>query len=115
MPSGADDFVSKSRTIRSAASTWLVVFTRAAVRLSHSSIGQRARRLGRKEMQREVRMQYEFSIQRLKEALRAPVLVAALLLPPPAHAADAAFTQFIASLWPEAQAAGVSRATFDTQ
>ena len=25
----------------------------------------------------------------------------------PAHAADAAFTQFIASLWPEAQAAGV--------
>jgi lytic murein transglycosylase len=33
----------------------------------------------------------------------------------PAHAADAAFTQFIASLWPEAQAAGVSRATFDTE
>src|ERR1700731_666553 len=37
------------------------------------------------------------------------------LLPLPAHAADAAFTQFIASLWPEAQAAGVSRATFDTE
>ena len=32
-----------------------------------------------------------------------------------AHAADAAFTQFIASLWPEAQEAGVSRATFDQQ
>jgi lytic murein transglycosylase len=31
----------------------------------------------------------------------------------PAAAADAAFTQFIASLWPEAQKAGVSRATFD--
>ena len=32
----------------------------------------------------------------------------------PAHAApDATFTQFVASLWPEAQAAGVSRATFD--
>src|SRR5438132_7173616 len=30
----------------------------------------------------------------------------------PVQAADAAFTQFIASLWPEAQAAGVSRATF---
>jgi lytic murein transglycosylase len=30
----------------------------------------------------------------------------------PARAADAAFTQFIASLWPEAEAAGVSRATF---
>src|SRR6187397_853530 len=33
----------------------------------------------------------------------------------PARAADAAFTQFIASLWPEAQAAGVSRATFDNE
>jgi lytic murein transglycosylase len=33
----------------------------------------------------------------------------------PASAADADFTQFIASLWPEAQAAGVSRATFDTE
>src|SRR3984957_18293507 len=32
--------------------------------------------------------------------------------PPPPHAA---FTQFIASLWPEAQAAGVSRATFDNE
>jgi lytic murein transglycosylase len=32
-----------------------------------------------------------------------------------ARAADAAFIQFIASLWPEAQAAGVSRATFDSQ
>src|SRR5437899_7922584 len=32
-----------------------------------------------------------------------------------ARAADAALTQFIASLWPEAQAAGVSRATFDEQ
>ncbi len=36
-----------------------------------------------------------------------------LLGPPPAHAADARFTAFIASLWPEAQQAGVSRATFD--
>lgn len=33
----------------------------------------------------------------------------------PAFAADAGFTQFIASLWPEAQKAGVSRATFETQ
>src|SRR5436190_20664054 len=33
----------------------------------------------------------------------------------PAGAADAGFTQFIASLWPEAQAAGVSRAVFETQ
>src|SRR5204863_2080542 len=33
----------------------------------------------------------------------------------PVCAADAGFTQFIASLWPEAQAAGVSRATFDAE
>src|SRR5215469_1835851 len=33
----------------------------------------------------------------------------------PAYAADAAFTQFITSLWSEAQAAGVSRATFDRE
>jgi lytic murein transglycosylase len=33
----------------------------------------------------------------------------------PALAADLGFTQFVASLWPEAQAAGVSRATFDAE
>src|SRR5690348_17502413 len=33
----------------------------------------------------------------------------------PARAADAAFTQFIASLWPEAEVAGVSRETFDRE
>ena len=38
-----------------------------------------------------------------------------LALQSPARAADGAFTQFIASLWPEAQAAGVSRATFDAE
>jgi len=48
------------------------------------------------------------------------ILVSCLLLlvgafHSPACAADAAFTQFIASLWPEAQAAGVSRATFDRE
>jgi lytic murein transglycosylase len=37
------------------------------------------------------------------------------LLPSPALAADAGFSQFIASLWPEAEAAKVSRATFDAQ
>ena len=50
--------------------------------------------------------------------LRAPVLcllLLTLLAPLPACAADAGFTQFIASLWPEAQAAGVSRATFDAE
>jgi lytic murein transglycosylase len=33
----------------------------------------------------------------------------------PARAADPGFTQFITSLWPEAQAAGVSRAVFDAE
>jgi lytic murein transglycosylase len=42
-------------------------------------------------------------------------VIAAVCASPPALAADAAFTQFIASLWPEAQAAGVSRATFDAE
>ena len=41
------------------------------------------------------------------------LLLASAARPP--RAADAGFTQFIASLWPEAQAAGVSRATFDAQ
>jgi lytic murein transglycosylase len=35
--------------------------------------------------------------------------------PAPALAVDAGFTQFIASLWPDAQKAGISRATFDAQ
>jgi lytic murein transglycosylase len=47
------------------------------------------------------------------------ILISALLLlallPLPASATDAAFTQFIASLWPEAQKEGVSRATFDAE
>ena len=41
--------------------------------------------------------------------------VLAQFFPVSARAADAGFTQFIASLWPEAEAAGVSRATFDTE
>ena len=44
-------------------------------------------------------------------ALLAAVMCAVM----PARAADAAFTQFIASLWPEAQAVGVSRETFDRE
>ena len=41
--------------------------------------------------------------------------IASLCGSSPARAADTAFTQFIASLWPEAEAAGVSRATFDRE
>ena len=50
-----------------------------------------------------------------RRALPVCILIAALAFHSPAHAADAAFTQFIASLRPEAQAAGVSRATFDNE
>jgi lytic murein transglycosylase len=42
-------------------------------------------------------------------------VIAVLCGPSPVLAADAAFTQFIVSLWPEAEAAGVSRATFDAE
>jgi hypothetical protein len=55
---------------------------------------------------------------RLRQRLIAAFLILAAMTPGavrPVHAADAAFTQFIASLWPEAQAAGVSRATFDAE
>ncbi len=43
------------------------------------------------------------------------LLLLALTAPSCARAADAGFAQFIASLWPEAQAEGVSRATFDAE
>src|ERR1700712_5777192 len=43
------------------------------------------------------------------------IVVAVLCGPCSAHATDAAFTQFIASLWPDAQKEGVSRATFDRE
>jgi lytic murein transglycosylase len=47
--------------------------------------------------------------------LRAFSVIMMIAVMTPARAADAGFTQFIASLWPEAQAAGVSRATFDAE
>jgi lytic murein transglycosylase len=44
----------------------------------------------------------------------AAILVAiALLMPAPSSAADAAFQQWLQSVWPQAEARGVSRATFD--
>jgi len=43
------------------------------------------------------------------------VVAAALGMSSPARATDAAFTQFIASLWPEAQKEGVARATFEAE
>jgi len=41
------------------------------------------------------------------------IVLLALLAAAPVRAADAGFTRFVASLWPEAQQAGVPRATFD--
>src|SRR4051794_38428181 len=55
----------------------------------------------------------QYSVKGVLAALLVLIVLALLALP--ARAADAAFTQFIASLWPEAQAAGVSRATFDAE
>lgn len=43
------------------------------------------------------------------------MLVALCMAMPQARAADAAFTRFVESVWPDAQKAGVSRATFETQ
>jgi lytic murein transglycosylase len=51
----------------------------------------------------------------LHPALAVTALIAVLLFVAPARAADAGFTNFVASLWPDAQAAGVSRATFDRE
>jgi membrane-bound lytic murein transglycosylase B len=51
----------------------------------------------------------------VRRAAELGVLVLTLAFHSPARAADAGFAQFIASLWPEAQAAGVSRATFDAE
>jgi lytic murein transglycosylase len=51
----------------------------------------------------------------LNRTLLAAVIVAIGGGSSAAFATDAGFTQFIASLWPEAQAAGVSRSTFDSQ
>jgi lytic murein transglycosylase len=50
-----------------------------------------------------------------KSALGALAIAVTASLATPVRAADAEFTKFVASLWPEAHAAGVSRATFDAQ
>src|SRR6266700_4462352 len=46
-------------------------------------------------------------------SIAASLLCLALAAALPAAAADAAFTQWLATLWPQAQQIGVSRATFD--
>jgi len=51
----------------------------------------------------------------LRRTFFSVVLFAAIAFATPARAADAGFTQFVASLWPEAKEQGVSRASFDAQ
>jgi lytic murein transglycosylase len=51
----------------------------------------------------------------VKSTLCVLTLASAVLPQHPARAADSGFTKFIASLWPEAQQQGVSRATFDAE
>jgi lytic murein transglycosylase len=60
-------------------------------------------------------MQHSFLFGHGNAMRRLLLLVVPLLLLSQPAAADAGFTQFIASLWPEAKAAGVSRATFDAE
>jgi lytic murein transglycosylase len=55
---------------------------------------------------------YVSALNRVLSTFAVIVIIASVT---PARAADAGFTQFIASLWPEAQAAGVARATFDAE
>jgi lytic murein transglycosylase len=66
--------------------------------------------LSRREMLSGVRLRHAATMRNFLILL----WIACLCLQP-ATAADSAFTQFIASLWPDAQAAGVSRATFEAQ
>src|ERR1700751_2857733 len=51
----------------------------------------------------------------MKQLAFIAAIIAAMCGSSPARAADAGFPKFIASLWPEAQAAGVSRQTFDRE
>jgi lytic murein transglycosylase len=60
-------------------------------------------------------MQYRSLTWYSKSVLCALSFAAAMLLQHPARAADAGFANFIASLWPEAEKQGVSRATFDAE
>jgi lytic murein transglycosylase len=59
-------------------------------------------------------MQYSRAVRLRCLIVLVPAAISALSLPANA-APDPAFAQFIASLWPEAQAQGVSRATFDRE
>jgi lytic murein transglycosylase len=63
----------------------------------------------------EAEVEKRMDLSRIREVTQALVAVVLILWisADSAPAADAAFQQWIASLWPEAQALGVTRATFD--
>jgi lytic murein transglycosylase len=60
-------------------------------------------------------MQHITPVTAVNRALRAVSFLVVIACAYPARATDAAFMQFIASLWLDAQAAGVGRATFDAE
>src|SRR3977135_123157 len=60
-------------------------------------------------------MRYITFVGALNRFLRTLSVVGIIASVTPARAADLGFTRFIASLWPEAQAEGVSRTPFDAQ
>jgi lytic murein transglycosylase len=52
-------------------------------------------------------------LRHVSRALAGAAVLVALVASPPSHAADAAFQQWLAGLWPDAEKMGISRATFD--
>jgi lytic murein transglycosylase len=66
-------------------------------------------------IQKRAQMQHVRLIRTTIRILPGLLIVAAIWFAHPACAADAGFTQFIASLWPDVQQEGVSRATFERE
>jgi lytic murein transglycosylase len=54
------------------------------------------------------------ALRRMLQVIAVTLAIATGFSASPVQAADAGFTRFIASLWPDAERAGVSRATFDS-
>ncbi len=52
-------------------------------------------------------------LRHISRALGGAAVLAALVASSPGHAADAAFQQWLAGVWPEAEKMGISHATFD--
>src|SRR5262245_40035609 len=84
--------------------------------MDYSSCRRSASPTSRSSVRRRIKRKTIVAIEARRHQLHlvAGILIAAaLLVPLHAARADAAFDQFLQSLWPEAQKLGVSRATFD--